>query len=161
MKTVIRLDSETVLTIDSPDSATPPTATIGTPCACQFTGCKYVAPEVVELEAHEFVAPAPAPTAAEVAEAVVARLLGGRGIVAVDGAVIPDDLGVPPALQLGLPYQNYLIWAGRMGATWALQDPNVLLTLAAMLTAMAKAGDKPKDQLLAAAAARDALTKGV
>jgi len=158
VKTVIQVDQPTTLTIEN-TTADSPAATPATPCTCLFTGCKYVPPEVTPLEPVEMTATA-FPTVDEIAHAVVARLLGGKGIVEVDGTTLPDDLGVPPALRLGLPLQNYLTWAGRMGAAWALQDPNVLLTLAAILTAMAKAGADPQAQARAAAAARDALQGG-
>ncbi len=92
------------------------------------------------------------PSADEIAKAVVDRLLLGHGIM--EG--IPDDVGVPPAFRLGTPYQNYLIWAGRNGAAWGLADPNTMVRMAVMLTAMARLGEDATPQQLAQAA-QDAL----
>ena len=158
MKTTIQFTEPTTLTIETPATDAAPTLPVA--CACQHTpcACKYVAPEVVPLEPLECLAQA-APTVEEIATAVVDRLLAGKGTVTIDGQPYPDHLGVPEGLRLGLPFQNYLTWSGYMGAIWALQDPNVLLRLAVMLTAMAKAGDDPQKMLHAAVAARDALPK--
>lgn len=61
----------------------------------------------------------------------------------VDGSLadLPNDMGLPAEQQLGKPLQNYLVWSGRNGTSWALQSPELWLMVATMLDAMNGATD--------------------
>lgn len=83
-------------------------------------------------------------TPEQTAAAVARHLLSDETVADFHG-----KLGVPDELALGKPFQNYLVYAVRSGALWALRSPEHWAMVVGILDALVQAPDNPQARIAA------------